>query len=93
MDSEKREQLTLQEAENFIKQNDFQVACNSAVIAAALTKVITAMKAENYQLIRLDLMLEKIDEVAKRSLKLGDDAAAVYIACLEDVANIIKDCL
>lgn len=93
MDIEKRKELTLQEAECFIKQNDFCVSCDSAVIAVALTKVITAMKAENYQLIRLDLMLEKIDEVAKRSLKLGDDAAAVYIACLEDVANIIKDCL
>ena len=93
MDIEKRKELNLQDAENVIRHSDFYVACNNVEVAAALSKVITAMKAENYQLIRLDLMLEKIDEVAKRSLKLGDDAAAVYIACLEDVANIIKDCL
>lgn len=92
MDNEERKELSLQEAENLLKHEDYQIGCNNMAVVGALVKVIDAMRNENYQLIKLNLLIEKIDEIAKKSLTLGDDGA-VYIACLEDVTAIIKDCL
>lgn len=94
MDCEERKEMSLQDAENVIKHSNFAlgVGTRNGAVAAAFVKIINAMKAENYQLIRLELLLEKINELAKNSLKRGDEGA-VYIQCLEDVADIIKDCL
>lgn len=94
MDCEERKEMSLQDAENVIKHSNFalDVGTRNGAVAAAFVKIINAMKAENYQLIRLELLLEKINELAKDSLKRGDEGA-VYIECLEDVADIIKDCL
>lgn len=89
MDTDEREEISLQNAENIIKHSNFMLACTDGKVTMALMAVIRAMKNDNYQLIRIELLLEKIEQLSKTGVKKGN----AYIDCLEDVANILKECL
>ena len=95
VDNQERKEIELVEAENVMKSSrilELSVISNHVQTAAALMKIINAMKAEDYQLIKLEKLLNRIEELAKASLNKGDETS-IYLDCLEDVTKIIKECL
>lgn len=95
VDNQERKEIELVEAENIMKSSrilELKVISNHVQTASALMTIINAMKVEDYQLIKLKKLLDKIEELAKASLNKGDETG-VYLSCLEDITKIIKECL
>lgn len=94
MDSETGKEMTLIKAQKIIAaSDDFYVGGAVPEIAIALVKIITAIKVDGYQLIKLDKLLDGINKKAIEGISMDADKADIYMACLEDLAALIKDCL
>lgn len=93
MDSETGKGLTLKEAQYVLTHKKFAVVCNHPEATQAIICLINAMRCEGYELIKLDKLINEIEKVAQKGIRLKEDEANIYMACLEDVTAIIKNCL
>lgn len=93
MDSKAGREITLKEAQYVLTHKKFTVVCNHPEATKAIICLINALRCDGYQLIKLDKLINEIEEVAQKGIRLKQDEASIYMACLEDVTEIIKNCL
>ena len=92
MDNSKREEMSVIDAQNtLINARNAGILCNDGQLAEAILRVIIAMKKEDYKLIKLPKLLDKINEMAMQHV--GDSDAEIYLKCLEELAAMIESCL
>lgn len=93
MDNQESRPLDLAEAQRCLAHEQYKIICDHPEATKAIISVIIAMRHEGYQLIKLEKLLDKINEKALDYLKLDKTEAEIYMDFLEDFTAIIKDCL
>lgn len=88
------EKMTLKEAQELIVKNTpIMIGSSNPKITIALGKIAQAMK-NDWQLIRLSKLTEGLEDLARQGLLIIDDNKADgWMASLEQVAALLKDCL
>lgn len=87
--------MTFKEAqERIIKYDDYSVGSDKPEIARAMVRIVFAIRQQGFRLIKLQKLLDGINELALNSIFIQDKSKAdIYIKCLEDVSALIKACL
>lgn len=87
--------MPLSEAQGRLFRNDdFNIGSNDPEIAKAVIRIVLAIKHQGFKLIKLQKLLDGINELALNSIFIQDKSKAdIYIKCLEDVTALIKTCL
>lgn len=88
------EKMTLKEAQELIVNNErLLIGASDPKITIALGKITKAIK-NDWQLIRLSKLTEGLEDLARQGLLIiNDNKADGWMASLEQVAALIKDCL
>lgn len=88
------EKMTLKEAQELIVNNaQIMIGSSDPKITIALGKIARAMK-NDWQLIRLSKLTEGLEDLARQGLLIIDDNKADgWMAALEQIAALIKDCI
>ena len=88
------EKMTLKEAQELIVNNtQIMIGSSDPKITIALGKIARAMK-NDWQLIRLSKLTEGLEDLARQGLLIIDDNKADgWMAALEQIAVLIKDCI
>ena len=88
------EKMTLKEAQELIVNNEqLLIGASDPKITIALGKIAKAIK-NDWQLIRLSKLTEGLEDLARQGLLIIDDNKADgWMAALEQIAALIKDCI
>lgn len=88
------EKMTLKEAQELIVNNErVLIGSPDPKITIAFGKITRAIK-NDWQLIRLSKLTEGLEDLARQGLLIIDDNKADgWMASLEQVAALLKDCL
>lgn len=92
MDNEKRNE-EIKEAQQWIVDNDFKLISDRPETTLAVIRIINAIQKEGYQLIKFKKLLNGINILGKKAVSRGGNSGESYIEALEDIADLIKDCL
>lgn len=97
MDFNAREEvnkMTILEAQELVQnEKAIIVGCPDPQVSIAMAKIVRSLK-DGWQLIRITDLTEGLEDIARQGLLIKDDNKADgWMAALEQVAVLIKDCL
>lgn len=92
MDDKTRKEL--KEAQKIIKDGGFNLVCSDPEATLAVMRVFNAIKKDGYQLLRTVKLLDGMNELAfKATREKCEVEALAYLKAINDVTEIIADCL
>lgn len=97
MDFNAREEvnkMTILEAQELVQnEKAIIVGCPDPQVSIAMAKIVRSLKT-GWQLIRITDLTEGLEDIARQGLVIKDDNKADgWMAALEQVAALIKDCV
>lgn len=97
MDFNAREEvnkMTILEAQELVQnEKAIIVGCPDPQVSIAMAKIVRSLK-DGWQLIRITDLTEGLEDIARQGLVIKDDNKADgWMAALEQVAALIKDCV
>ncbi len=97
MDFNAREEvnkMTILEAQELVQnEKAIIVGCPDPQVSIAMAKIVRSLK-DGWQLIRITALTEGLEDIARQGLLIIDENKADgWMAALEQVAALIKDCV
>ena len=88
------EKMTILEAQELVQNgNTMFVGCPDPKVTIAMAKIVRSME-EGWQLVRVSDLTEGLEDLARHGVVIKDDNKADgWMAALEQVAALIKDCV
>ena len=86
--------MTILEAQELVQnEKAIIVGCPDPQVSIAMAKIVRSLKA-GWQLVRVSDLTEGLEDLARQGLLIIDDNKADgWMAALEQIAALIKDCL